>query len=119
MRFHASVLTSLAQRAFKKKLGMAKFGSQAVRAAVKLPVKNQTATGAMLDRDHHGVLEALCHSEPVLRQGNKICIVLDKNRNFKFCLKQFAKINVRALEYRAPVRKAAIRIDKARQSNSD
>src|ERR1700730_8741403 len=119
MRLHANVRTALAQEAIKGKFCMSKFGSQPVRTAIKFPVKNETAAGTMLDRYHDGVLESFCHPEPKLRQSNQIRVVLDKNRDLKLHLKQFPKVDVCVLKYRAPVSETPIGINKTGQTDSD
>ena len=50
VRFHATALPALAERTVKDEFGVAEFSSQSLGASIEFPVKDQAASGAVLDR---------------------------------------------------------------------
>src|SRR5580704_11913136 len=119
MRFHASALSALAERSVKDEFGVTEFCSQSLGTSIKFPVEDEAASGAVFDGHDDRVFQSFCHPEPVFGQGDKVGIVFDENRNFKFGLQQLAKVDIRGCEDRTPESDAAMRIDESRQPDAD
>src|ERR1700730_18343064 len=119
MGFHTAALAALAEWSVKDKFGVAEFSSQSLGASIQLSVEDQAATGAVLDRNDDRVLQSFRHPEPVFGQGDKVGIALDENWNSKFCLEQFAKVDIGTRKDRTPECDTTMRVDESGKTDAD